>query len=87
MWALVGYGGFGSYQARLAAEYPNDRGILMAWNNTALYVGITLGSIIGGYVITNWGYFMLPFVCAGSAAISLILSTQKVKEKKDKVSG
>lgn len=82
MWALVGYSGFTSYQARLAAEYPNDRGIVMAWNNTALYIGITLGSIIGGYVITNWGYFMLPFVCAGLAAISLILSTQKVKEEK-----
>jgi MFS transporter, DHA1 family, purine base/nucleoside efflux pump len=82
MWALVGYAGFTSYQARLASEYPEERGIVMAWNNTALYIGITLGSMIGGYVISNWGYSMLPFVCAGLAAISLFLSTQKVKEIK-----
>lgn len=79
MWAFVGYCGFTSYQARLSAEYPKVRGMVMAWNNTALYIGITLGSLIGGYVINNWGYYMLPFVCAGSAAISYILSTQKVK--------
>ena len=77
MWALIGYAGFTSYQARLASEYPDERGIVMAWNNTALYIGITLGSMIGGYIITNWGYSMLPFVCAGLAAISLLLSTQK----------
>ncbi|MBB6451638.1 putative MFS family arabinose efflux permease [Salirhabdus euzebyi] len=88
IWALVEYAGFTSYQARLAAEYPEERGIVMAWNNTALYIGITLGSMIGGYIITNWGYSMLPFGCAGLAALSLILSTQKVKEEKAKeVSG
>ncbi|MBD1382814.1 MFS transporter [Metabacillus arenae] len=77
MWALVGYAGFTSYQARLAAEYPEDRGIAMAWNNTALYIGITLGSMLGGYVITIWGYSMLPFVCAGTAIISFFLSNYK----------
>ncbi|MGG3452131.1 MFS transporter [Domibacillus aminovorans] len=77
MWALVGYAGFTSYQARLAAEYPDKRGIVMAWNNTALYIGITLGSMIGGYVITNWGYLMLPYICAGTATISFFLSTLK----------
>ncbi|WP_054860978.1 MFS transporter [Gracilibacillus sp. JCM 18860] len=83
MWALVGYAGFTSYQARLAVEYSNDRGIVMAWNNTALYIGITLGSMIGGFVISNWGgYSFLPYVCSVAAIISFILSTQKVQETK-----
>ncbi|MEC0128445.1 MFS transporter [Paenibacillus pabuli] len=83
VWAFVGYaGGFTSYQARLAMEYSKERGIAMAWNNTALYIGITIGSMIGGYVISNWGYSLLPYVCSGAAIVSFILSTQKVQEAK-----
>ncbi|MET3696573.1 predicted MFS family arabinose efflux permease [Bacillus oleivorans] len=82
IWALVGYAGFTSYQARLAVEYSNERGIVMAWNNTALYIGITIGSMIGGFVISNWGYPFLPYVCSIAAIISFILSTQKVQETK-----
>lgn len=82
IWALVGYAGFTSYQARLAVEYPKERGIVMAWNNTALYIGITIGSMIGGYVIANWGYFPLPYVCSFAAIASFVLSTQKVQEAK-----
>nr|WP_298469955.1 MFS transporter [uncultured Psychrobacillus sp.] len=82
LWALVGYAGFTSYQARLAVEYSYERGIVMAWNNTALYIGITLGSMIGGFVISKWGYSFLPYVCSIAAVLSFVLSTQKVKETK-----
>lgn len=82
IWALVGYAGFTSYQARLTVEYPKERGIVMAWNNTALYIGITIGSMIGGYVISIWGYSLLPYVCSIAAIASFLLSTQKVKESK-----
>jgi predicted MFS family arabinose efflux permease len=76
IWAFVGYAGFTSYQARLTVEYPKERGIVMAWNNTALYIGITMGSMIGGYVISNWGYSLLPFVCSTAAIINVVLSTR-----------
>ncbi|PNB65085.1 MFS transporter, partial [Pseudomonas sp. FW305-BF6] len=76
----VGYAGFTSYQARLAVEYPTQRGIVMAWNNTALYIGITIGSMIGGYIISNWGYSYLPFVCSIGAFISFMLSFQRVNK-------
>ncbi|MFV2048298.1 MFS transporter [Metabacillus sp. YM-086] len=82
LWALVGYAGFTSYQARLAVEYPKERGIVMAWNNTALYIGITIGSMIGGYVISNWGYQFLPYICSIAAIISFVLSNQNVQETK-----
>lgn len=85
LWALVGYAGFTSYQARLAVEYSNKRGIIMAWNNTALYIGITFGSMIGGFVISKWGYPFLPYVCSIAAILSFALSTQKVKRTKKEV--
>jgi len=84
IWALVGYAGFTSYQARLAVEYPLERGIVMAWNNTALYIGITLGSMLGGYVISNWGYSTLPYACSIAAVLSFIISTQKRQVLKGK---
>ncbi|SEM75271.1 Predicted arabinose efflux permease, MFS family [Mesobacillus persicus] len=83
IWALVGYAGFTSYQARLAVEYPRERGIVMAWNNTALYIGITIGSMIGGYVISIWGYSLLPYVCSIAAIASFVLSTKKVEKPKN----
>jgi len=70
LWALVGYAGFTSYQARLAEAFPKTRGMIMAWNNTALYIGITAGSIIGGYVVSQWGYGPLPYVCSVAAGMS-----------------
>ncbi|WP_174612733.1 MFS transporter [Virgibacillus ihumii] len=82
IWALVGYAGFTSYQARLVVEYPKERGIVMAWNNTALYIGITIGSMIGGYVISIWEYALLPYVCSIAAVASFVLGTQKVKNQK-----
>ena len=81
MWALVGYAGFTSYQARLAMEYPKQRGIVMAWNNTALYIGITIGSMLGGYIISNWGYELLPYVCSVATLVSFLLSTQGTRKK------
>ena len=56
----------------------------MAWNMTALYVGITLGSMLGGFIISNWGYTLLPYVCSIAALLSFVLSTQKFKETKTK---
>ena len=82
LWAFAGYAGFSSNTARLAVEYPNERGSVMAWNMTALYIGITLGSMLGGFVISNWGYTFLPYVCSIAAILSFVLSTQKVKETK-----
>lgn len=81
MWALVGYAGFTSYQARLTAEYPQERGIVMAWNNTALYIGITAGSMIGGYVISHWGYAPLPYVSSAAALVSFALSARKAQSE------
>ena len=82
IWALVGYAGFTSYQARLAVEYPKERGIVMAWNNTALYIGITIGSMIGGYVISNWGYSLFLMFVALQQSLVLSLVPKRYKKPK-----
>ncbi|MBC2727236.1 MFS transporter [Desulfosporosinus sp.] len=77
LWAFIGYTSFSSYQARLAEEFPEIRGMALALNNTALYIGITLGSMLGGIIITKWGFYILPFICSGVALISSLISIKR----------
>ncbi len=50
---LAGYAFFPAFQLRLARRFPDKRAFAMAWNNTALNTGITLGSLLGGRVMTT----------------------------------
>ena len=47
---------FPAQQARLAAEFPTRRATLLAWNNAALFLGISLGSVIGGEAVAFGGF-------------------------------
>lgn len=70
----MGFGFFPSYQARLAQDFPERRGYAMAWNNSALYVGIGIGSVVGGWIITAMPFPTLPVtgevIAVGGAAMS-----------------
>lgn len=77
-WAIVGYGYIPSYQSRLVGEYPQETGKVMAWNITAMYVGMTLGSLLGGIIITLFNFYLLPIICACIAFLAGSLSS-KVK--------
>lgn len=74
LWAFVGYAFFPAFQSRLAERFSERRGMAMAWNNTALYAGITIGSLMGGWVITQWPFRALPLTSAGVALAGALLS-------------
>lgn len=78
LWAFVGYTFFPAFQTWLARQYPQQRGMAMAWNNTALYVGITVGSIIGGAVVSKWSFGVLPWICALMALIGALMSVLRI---------
>lgn len=69
LWAFTGYAYFPAFQARLAQRFPDRRGMVMAWNNTALYLGITAGSALGGWVMDHWDFEVLVMMC-GVVAVS-----------------
>nr|WP_239541033.1 MFS transporter [Pullulanibacillus pueri] len=81
LWAFVGYAGFASYQARLAEEYHESRGSIMAWNNTAMYAGITLGSYIGGTLLNHVGFTSLLYISSGMAFFGFILGRFRKKSR------
>jgi predicted MFS family arabinose efflux permease len=60
---------FPAQQAGLAIDFPARRASVLAWNNSALYLGIALGSFIGGQAMSYGGFSAdLTFAAAVAAA-------------------
>ena len=47
---------FPAQQAGLADDFPARRATVLAWNNSALFLGISLGSLAGGHAISHGGF-------------------------------
>ena len=56
---------FPAQQARLANDFPTRRSTVLAWNNSALFLGISLGSLIAGQAITSGSFQTALTICAG----------------------
>lgn len=78
IWAFSGYLIFSSYQSFISKRNTAFSGSVMAWNQTAMYVGITLGSILGGYLMSYRLVFILFVLCALSAVLGLVWYHVKV---------
>jgi len=59
---------FPAQQAGLARDFPKRAGTALAWNNSALFLGIALGSLIGGRAAAVGGF---DAILAISAVIAL----------------
>jgi predicted MFS family arabinose efflux permease len=59
---------FPAQQAGLAADFPAQRATALAWNNSGLFFGISLGSLVGAQVIGFAGFGSLTTVAAVIAA-------------------
>jgi len=47
---------FPAQQIGLADDFPAQRAGVLAWNNSALFFGIALGSLVGGQAIAHGGF-------------------------------
>jgi len=64
---------FPAQQAGLVGDFPTRRATVLAWNNSSLFLGIALGSLVGGQIITHGSFGAGLLICAGIAlAASLI---------------
>jgi predicted MFS family arabinose efflux permease len=68
--SLAGQLFFPAQQLRLANEFPGNRAAVLAWNNSALFFGITLGSIVGGRALLLGGYDLDLTVSAATAILA-----------------
>ncbi len=65
---------FPAQQAGLANDFPNRRATMLAWNNSALFLGISLGSLVGGQAVALAG-FEANLVISAAIALSGCLIT------------
>jgi predicted MFS family arabinose efflux permease len=55
---------FPAQQSGLVNDFPTRRGAVLAWNNSALFLGISLGSLVGGEAVAIGGFDMTLIICA-----------------------
>jgi predicted MFS family arabinose efflux permease len=79
--ALAAYPYFSAQQARLIAYQPAGSGMLIAWNNSAMYAGILIGSAVGGRVLTHLGAPALAFAAAAVAALGALTATRSIPKR------
>jgi predicted MFS family arabinose efflux permease len=65
---------FPAQQAGLANDFPRRRGSVLAWNNSALFLGISLGSLIAGEGIAIGSFDTTLVICAGVALTGCIIN-------------
>lgn len=72
LWAVSNDVFMPSQQRRLAELAPQARGLVLALNSSALYVGMSAGSLLSGAVSARAGTATLPVASAGVLALALV---------------
>jgi|SRR5579863_7375571 len=65
---------FPAQQAGLAGDFPTRRATVLAWNNSALFLGIALGSLVGGQAVARAGFAADLTICAGIALVGCMIT-------------
>jgi predicted MFS family arabinose efflux permease len=64
---------FPAQQASIAHDFPTRRASMMAWNNSALFFGIGLGSLLGGQAVAIAGFEADLLVASAVALIGFVV--------------
>jgi predicted MFS family arabinose efflux permease len=65
---------FPAQQAGLADDFPARRATVLAWNNSALFLGISLGSVVGGQAIAHGGFTANLRISAAIAIVGWMIN-------------
>ena len=71
---------FPAQQLRLANQFPSSPATILAWNNSALFLGISLGSLIGGQAVA-FGGFQTDLIIAAAIAIVGWITNQDGRQR------
>ncbi len=75
LWALSGWILQAPQQHRLLELGPRAPSVILAWNGSAIYVGMAGGAALGGYLIHHATITWLGYVGGGCEATALLLHT------------
>ena len=80
--ALAAYPFYPAQQSYLAHKTSEHLSTFLAWNSSGLYLGITLGSAIFGFIINRWTFEALPLTASGIGLLSLIASLLRLSRRR-----
>lgn len=69
---------FPAQQAGLVSDFPTRRATVLAWNNSSLFLGIALGSLVGGQIIAHGSFEAGLFTCAAIALVGWVINCKVV---------
>jgi len=65
---------FPAQQAGLVSDFPTRRATVLAWNNSSLFLGIALGSLVGGQMVAHGSFAASLLICAAIAFAGLLIN-------------
>jgi predicted MFS family arabinose efflux permease len=71
-WGLAAYSFQAPQQTRLITLVPNARSVVLSFNSTANYCGISAGAALGGLIVDRISLHALPWVSATIALTALL---------------
>jgi predicted MFS family arabinose efflux permease len=83
VWSSFGWSFMAAQQTRLVLQTPERQSVVLALNAAAIYVGASLGSYAGGYVLAGWGIDALGLAATGAMVFALahLLISQRLAQK------
>jgi predicted MFS family arabinose efflux permease len=72
VWSLAGWSFMTPQQARLVTIAPDRAPVMLALNASAIYLGVALGSAIGGFALRSGGWTAVGATAALVAALALV---------------
>ncbi|WP_412989377.1 MFS transporter [Pediococcus siamensis] len=64
---------------------PKNRSTVMSFNSSFLYLGLTFGSMIGGFVYPRYGFIGVGICAAVALALAVVLTQQISKKRTDEL--
>ncbi|MEU2433166.1 MFS transporter [Streptomyces sp. NPDC007861] len=87
VFALAGYAFFPAQQRHLVDLFPERATAMLSWNNSALFVGLSLAGAVGGQIVDALGYPELLYVCAAVAVSACLVARGRPARNRGKESG
>lgn len=83
VWLMSAGASLASLNSIISELVPSLRGTVMSLNSSFMYIGTTMGVIVGGVAINKFGYAGLGFATGISAFIAMIIICYVIKPKSE----
>ena len=85
IWSVVGWAVAAPQQMRIVQHSPGSENVALALHASSIYIGISVGALVGGLVVTQWSLNALGIaatICMVASFAHLLISERAVSSRK-----